>query len=700
MIPFLISRFEKPALSNLVKECFGSDFPDILGKPQIDYLYRYLKDLDAKSVLLEPEYVDRDYLDDYAKFYSRQFGNLGHRCARLHFFASELSHDLVERALAGDGPAETVDGLSESYLGFMVVRPLSRTFIGRTCLKKYPDGPLTEGRCARLSRTYKVSLFGMSLSVDTVAFQEQDKVVAACATTAIWSLLHAGRLVGLDDVPSLSRITQEAINFIPQSSNEFPNKELTTKQVLRAIDVRGFRHSVHKVTGQSREWLIKTVRSYVDSGVPALLICRVGRVDKSEDANNRSGLTILKDCGGHAITVVGLKDGIADGEAFYIHDDRMGPFARASVAKFNGYEIEGDAWLASPDTTILELRQKDGANWSPVHEVLLPTTIIAAMPRNVRVPIDAIDRLSAHLSSVVIGLMPNSGIAGPGGLRAVAALRSINEIKGWFRESTDWALFDRGSDAKSLDLDQLKVARLRFLTKNSARYQWVLDFYHGDSHFIRVLVDATDVPQGNAVSAMLYPHIAHAAVMQLAGEIERVSMGTKFDDGVAGDLYASLVRHLRHRDGGLSHHLDRSFGSLRAPKYIKVEETESSRLATNESRKVFYRRSEARLDDVFPSRGDDILIWVIDHEGSLIIGVEKRDSNIGHPALTGSKPARIAGELLRKEGGAWGVNAESGRYSREYTNAKIFRDNAIERMTEVFGHAGDKFEPLEPRSSS
>ncbi len=65
MTPFLVTEFGKPAISNLVKECFGSDFSDIHSKPQVDYIFRYLNDLHADSVLLEPEYVDKDYLEDH-----------------------------------------------------------------------------------------------------------------------------------------------------------------------------------------------------------------------------------------------------------------------------------------------------------------------------------------------------------------------------------------------------------------------------------------------------------------------------------------------------------------------------------------------------------------------------------------------------------------------------------------------------------
>ncbi|VCV83954.1 hypothetical protein BANRA_01845 [Escherichia coli] len=38
MTPYLICKFEKQTLSNLIKECFDSKFPDVYNKIQIDYI--------------------------------------------------------------------------------------------------------------------------------------------------------------------------------------------------------------------------------------------------------------------------------------------------------------------------------------------------------------------------------------------------------------------------------------------------------------------------------------------------------------------------------------------------------------------------------------------------------------------------------------------------------------------------------------
>lgn len=138
MIPYLVSRFDKSTLSNLVKESFGSNFPDIFQKKQIDYIYRYLKDLGAKSILLEFEYIDRDFLEDYSRYYVKRFSNNGNKCARLHFFTSEIQHTSINDALTNTSASPAIAELQNNYLGFVVVKPLPKTFIGKTCLKRYP----------------------------------------------------------------------------------------------------------------------------------------------------------------------------------------------------------------------------------------------------------------------------------------------------------------------------------------------------------------------------------------------------------------------------------------------------------------------------------------------------------------------------------------------------------------------------------
>ncbi|CAR46847.1 hypothetical protein NFF84_04075 [Proteus mirabilis] len=63
------------------------------------------------------------------------------------------------------------------------------------------------------------------------------------------------------------------------------------------------------------------------------------------------------------------------------------------------------------------------------------------------------------------------------------------------------------------------------------------------------------------------------------------------------------------------------------------------------------------------------------------MGIES--DNQGHPCLTGFKPARIAGELLLKDGKYY-INSKSGRYSRGYANTEDLLCNAINKFRSTF----------------
>jgi hypothetical protein len=56
-------------------------------------------------------------------------------------------------------------------------------------LKTYPQ---EAGRSFPATRRFTANLFGISLDIpQTLPFQEQDSIVAACATSALWSVLQA-----------------------------------------------------------------------------------------------------------------------------------------------------------------------------------------------------------------------------------------------------------------------------------------------------------------------------------------------------------------------------------------------------------------------------------------------------------------------------------------------------------------------------
>ena len=266
-----------------------------------------------------------------------------------------------------------MENIKKMYLGFMVVKPLPKTFIGRTCFKVYDDILKSRDKHV-LSRVYSANLFGLDLEINSIAFQEQDKVVAACSSTSVWSALHAIKWKNVRDIPSRSEITSNAINHIIDSSNSFPNKELSNKQILRTIDSEKLRHLSLDVNPSKTSWddFIETIKIHIDSNLPLILGGDVYTI--------KDGRYTKK--GGHAVTVLGYKAPVEDKSdpAIYIHDDRFGPFVKGEIKSLTEKEESG-----IPASWGLFIQEKDDKQkWQPPHEVLIPNSLICVKHPKVR----------------------------------------------------------------------------------------------------------------------------------------------------------------------------------------------------------------------------------------------------------------------------------------------------------------------------
>ncbi|GAG27512.1 unnamed protein product, partial [marine sediment metagenome] len=154
------------------------------------------------------------------------------RCVRLHFFLDELDEGILRGHLSRPRSEVEAD-LNERYLGFLVVKPIPHTFVGRTCLRTYdPDGGR---RFYPPTRKCDASLLGLALQVESLAYQEQDTVAAACATSALWSVLHATALLFQHKVYTPVEITRSATEKFPTFGRIFPNAGLTPAQIAAAI---------------------------------------------------------------------------------------------------------------------------------------------------------------------------------------------------------------------------------------------------------------------------------------------------------------------------------------------------------------------------------------------------------------------------------------------------------------------------------
>ncbi|MCS0533166.1 hypothetical protein [Klebsiella grimontii] len=689
MTPFLICKFEKQTLTNLVKESFGSEFPEIYNKKQIDYIWRYLLDLNCQTVLLESEYIDHDYLEDYTRYYVRGFNNAGYKCARLHFFSSEFDHENIDLMLQS-GKTEMHESLRMHYLGFVIIKPLPKTFIGRTCLKIYGSLQKSEEK-KLLTRQYEANLFGIKLLVNSIAFQEQDKVVAACSSTSVWSALHAVPWKKTRDIPSRSEITSNAINHIDGSSNSFPNKELTNKQILRAIDSEKLRHLFSDLHNYSWDALLKVIKIHIDSELPLILGAQVYSINENT----------LVHQGGHAVTVLGYKDQ-RDKPALYVHDDRLGPFVRASFVTLNMFTCLDDI---SADWGVVIQEKDDRKGWKTAHEVLIPNSLISLKHPKVRIPytypLNTCELIKSIFQQFVEAAKKYPEDELETELAYMITLKELSSIK------ESYSTFDFSGEGRNPSgiISDLQKDRADFLSKNNARFQWVCSFSYTDkTPIFDLLFDATDIPQGSAVTAILEKN-------KQASELFYRIINAALPEVVVNFLnnehfYSPLKNLISVKKSGISRQnaknisievwLDHTYGKLRAPKYLKAEEFNADGITDNPSVRKFYDVADITLSEfmgIAPLNRDGYpqLLWAIAHDGALLMGIES--DNQGHPCLTGFKPARIAGELFLRDGEYY-INSKSGRYSRGYNNTAVLLSNAVKKFRSTFSEEKIQMTPV------
>ena len=297
-----------------------------------NYLLEYLRYMRASAIVVEDPYTDADFLDDYAAYYARCYSAFGRRCKRLHFFRRDLTDESF-RDLVRTANEDQISGLQHDYLGFIVARPLPQTIIGRCVLKTYDDDDGLRRRFP-VNRRYAVNLFGLSLYVDGLAYQEQDTVLAACATVALWSAFHrTGDLFGTA-IPTPAAITQAATQAVHSVhyGRPIPQHGLRVEEMCAAIRHDGLEPEAINLQRTPNVPLASLLYGYMLMGLPAILIVEIP--GRGWHAITLTGYSLLANVyrqqevpGNPTIApMVGLRI-----DKFYGHDDQIGPNAKLVI---------------------------------------------------------------------------------------------------------------------------------------------------------------------------------------------------------------------------------------------------------------------------------------------------------------------------------------------------------------------------------
>lgn len=457
--------------------------PEVISsKNHFKFLQNYLGNsgLNTQTILVEEDYVSKDYLHDYATYYALCFEKYPKFCKRIHFFGNEFDNKAISKILLDQ---EQDEEFWKNYLGFVVVKPIPFTIIGYTVLKTYNNGSGFNSRNFWGTREYRVHLFGNEIKFDSLAFQEQDSVLSACATTAIWSMLNKASVDYYTKLKSPNEITKDADRTSLDGSRLFPNKGLNVLQICKAIENSGLVSEVKPPNQMvnypelnlgsfnvlTNEYTKKVLNAYSPIGIPIILVIKVP---------NGGGYGL------HAITVSGFiqnppkailpKNEVSwlskNIDKFYAHDDQWGPFARI--------EFDGDHKLKTP-----------WSDFDPRKNPTFITNIIVPLYPKVRISYEDIEFLvlgiDAFLTLFFGDLILND---------------LVWDVKIEFGNN-----FKTSVKQTELEGD----TKIEFLTRSLPRYLWVASCYSGDFKLFDFTFDATDIKSGMIGNGILcyFPEI-------------------------------------------------------------------------------------------------------------------------------------------------------------------------------------------------
>jgi len=211
----------------------------------------------VKCILIEYEYIDKDYRDTYSNFYSKKFAHYPSRTIRLHFFGRHLENQDIWR----------LDEFKGHYIGYSIIRPTRVRSIGRTIIdpSKLPN---IQGHMCQAE--YDVHLLGQSLKVRGFPFITQDSDVTVCAHAAAWMLFRYFS----EKYRNYSEVYPFQITHLTSDHSHgriVPSTGVTISQLAEIFFEFGFHPRIYtRGTFDNPEMFKRILYYYVESGIPVV----------------------------------------------------------------------------------------------------------------------------------------------------------------------------------------------------------------------------------------------------------------------------------------------------------------------------------------------------------------------------------------------------------------------------------------------
>jgi hypothetical protein len=321
----------------------------------LDNIAEILTKHEIQTIVVEKNYIDRNYLRDFQRYHLSCYQHYKKSCNRIHFFKNSIQ-DFNEKGIISVNTLQKhINDLQSAYVGFIVIRPLTRNFIGRTAI--IPLEIQNQNETLHLIKNNNTAhLFGITFKIKTLLFLEQDRSVGACSPTSLWIALNGLRdKWELGEIPAVSELIEMNVNTYEYYNRSFPNMGLYVTQLEFLIKKFGLEpdYIAPKQFYNPKQLLY----AYLSADIPVMIeieYCekiniRTGKdesiinkdTELDEEKFTRKMISHMAVVSGYKINNINEKTIVCDSETLlsdnintlFIHDDRRGPYQEADLIK-------------------------------------------------------------------------------------------------------------------------------------------------------------------------------------------------------------------------------------------------------------------------------------------------------------------------------------------------------------------------------
>jgi len=247
---------------------FGSD-------PPLKRIFQIVLCQDCRTILLENNYEDDEWLSEYDLFYSKIFNKPPRVAQRIHFFSCHLKKESLCN----------LSDYQEFYLGYCVLRPLENHKVSAAIIR-----PILDNNNPKKSFILCKERFSADIEIDKddvqhlevigFPFIQQDGQLGCCSHVALAmvdSFLFQSEYKPVretnKDQPYLVANIVESVSSVPELQRLIPSEGLLPIQISEALKKMGYFPLVYEY-GKGKERPIsadKIIYYYLESKLPIIV---------------------------------------------------------------------------------------------------------------------------------------------------------------------------------------------------------------------------------------------------------------------------------------------------------------------------------------------------------------------------------------------------------------------------------------------